>query len=541
MKGRTAVIIIVLILVGLAVAACLMFGSVFTGLFQLLRGDTSGEGVELSGPAEVVEVKRGDLDDSIRVLGYVQSPTKASLAFTADAGTIAEVYVQAGDRVSPGDLIARLDAADLEEEVAAAQRDLEEAESALEEARQPASEIDLAERRLAVQQAEIGLQDAQDALAELKDVDLSDLEANVRTAAEQLESARFAYEDLLRDDLQEQLSPIEYRYAPATNKCAELSAKAAPNEEDVQLKWLVCNEAMDGTDAIARIRLNRERDALQAAYAIEQAARAWKGAQQTLDETRDGPGRLELAEAEYGIAEAEARLVQAREELNQALAGPSESDLTARELAVKRAQLALDYARDELGNASLRATISGRVTVVNVMAGDRISSRTTIAEVADFEDLRIQVDVDETQIPALEEGQRVRVTIDGLPDEVFEGSIQAIPLQGKIVSGIVMYTVAVALDDLPPGLRLGMTAEVEFILESAKDVLLLPAAAVRELPDGQAVTLMRRDPISGGLLPERRYVETGRSNGLFVEIVEGLSEGEQVEVRYDVPQSQSPF
>ena len=541
MKKRTALIIGIVIVVAIIGGGVIMFGGLFAGLFQVLRGDIDLQEGMVDYHSEIVTVTRGNLDDSIRVLGYVQSPTKASLSFNVDSGKIAEVFVQPGEQIQAGDSVARLDTSELEEAVDKAEKKLAQAEKELEEAEQPPSETDLAEKRLAIQQAETRLDEAKSALDKLKDIDLSQLRDDVIVAQEGLESAQIAYDQLLREDPQEQISPIEYRYAPAANKCAELSAKAAPNVEDIHLRWLVCNEAMDGLDSIARIRLGHARDIMQAEYAIVKARRVLKGAQEALEEVEAGPDPLKLSQAEYAIAEAEANLSQAKEALEGALAGPGEKELAAKEANVKRARIALEYAQDELKNATLRAPISGRITIVNVVAGDRVNSRTTVAEMADFDDLRVQADVDETQIPRIEEGQTVRVTIDGLPDETFQGRVHTIPLQGKLSSGVVVYPVSILLDQVPPGLRLGMTAEVEFIIESVQDVLLVPTAAIRSLPNGEAVTVMKEDPSSGGRFPERCYVKTGRTNGIFTEIIEGLSEGEQVEVRYEIPQNQFPF
>jgi len=156
-----------------------------------------------------------------------------------------------------------------------------------------------------------------------------------------------------------------------------------------------------------------------------------------------------------------------------------------------------------------------------------------IVEIKDLSHLRVLAEVDETEIRKFSAGQPARVVFDALPGQTFQGRVERIPIQGKLVNDILSFQVPIQLEQWPAGLRLGMTAGVEVVIQRVENVLLAPAAAVRQLATGPVVALVRKDPVSGGRLIERRPVKIGRSNGVFTEILEGLQAGDQIEVQYD--------
>ncbi len=531
-KRRTTLIIVIIVLVvlaGLIAGAALLYGDVVSSMLDVLN---NREPTPTAPLMEVVTVRRGDLEETVRVLGAVSAPGKVSLTFNSDWGQVAEVLVKPGATVQAGAPLARLDATRLRQQVESAKTALQRAQTELTKAKQPLSALEMAQKRLAVQTAQTKVREEAAALKKLQEGHAAKLQSDLLAARQKLASARVDYAMLKAKDLSAEIAAIEERYAPAAQRCAELAAKPAPNAGDSDLRWLVCNETTDGADEIARLRLNQERALLNSAYEIERSQRAVTKAEKAL--AAGGPDPLEIAAGENAVAEAEARLASAQDDLKTAEAGPAPAALLEKEAAVQSAQRLLDEAQNEWSHATLTATVAGTVTQVGVAVGDWVDRSNIVAEIADLSNLRVLAEVDETEIRKFSAGQPVRVSFDALPGQKFQGKIELVPIQGALNNDVLNFQAPVQLTDpWPAGLRLGMTASLEVIVQSATDILLAPAAAVRQIGDGYAVTLMRVNPATGVSVAERRFVKVGRSNGLFTEITDGLQEGDQVQVQYE--------
>jgi len=127
-------------------------------------------------------------------------------------------------------------------------------------------------------------------------------------------------------------------------------------------------------------------------------------------------------------------------------------------------------------------------------------------------------------------GQTVEVEFIALPDVLYSGIVTAISPNPTIdQTGIVTYQVSMALDQPDETIKNGMTAEINFISQQAKDVLTAPVEAIKRT-DG--VSKVEVDKGNG--LTEFVEVKTGLTDGRTVEIKTGLQEGDQVLIRKTV-------
>jgi HlyD family secretion protein len=534
MRRRRAILIsaVILLFAGACAAAFALYGDVIISLFSALRQEPAA-GTTVAVIQEDT-VRRGNLDQTVQLLGTLYAPRVAALYVEADGARVAEVLARPGATLKAGDPILRVESSQLQERVEAAKRALRAAEAELKRAQQPVSELDMAEKRLTVQLAETSVREAREALAQAGQADLQKLRDDVTAARRALDEARLAYAALQRRDDSAQIALLQEQYAPAAQRCAELSAKLAPNVEDLDRRWAVCNEVTDGADQIEQLRLTRQRELLLKQHDIVVAERSLARAQKALDAAGAGPDALAVAQAEYNLAEAEAKLAAAKAQLQKAAAGPDPDLLATKQAAVDAAQQTLADAEAAVEAATLRAPFDGTLTWLNLVAGDVVLDATQpVGEVADLSTLRLRADVDEQEIGQIHEGQAVSVTFDALPAQPLRGVVEMVPVQGRYANDRFVFTVVVRLEQTPAGLRLGMTAGLEVVVNSAKDVLLAPAAAVRQMSDGRrVVTVLRSDPTSGNRIPERRYITTGRSNGLYIEVLDGLREGDVVQLQY---------
>jgi RND family efflux transporter MFP subunit len=215
----------------------------------------------------------------------------------------------------------------------------------------------------------------------------------------------------------------------------------------------------------------------------------------------------------------EVEVTLAQESVKQA----DQSVVYARQ-AVELAQQSLELAEKNLNEATITAPFDGIIASVQTKSGDIVDAATIIVHLVKPTLLELIVEVDEIDVPKVTTGQSVSISVDALPEEEFTGEVAAVyPVPTK-VTGLVMYNVKVALE-VPEsaGLKIGMRATADVIVERKADVIKVPSKVVRE--DGQGGHFVE---VVVGEKVEERPVTIGIDTGTETEIISGLSEGETV-------------
>lgn len=173
---------------------------------------------------------------------------------------------------------------------------------------------------------------------------------------------------------------------------------------------------------------------------------------------------------------------------------------------------------------TLKAGMDGEVTEVTVDKDDAVTAGQLLIEIADFDSMRVEFDVDEFDVEAVKVGADATVTIDALDCE-FTAPITRISKLASTVGDIAYYTARVEpeVDVLPAAILPGMRVDVKVLGACAEDVLMIKMDALSFDEYNQPYVLTE-----GEEGKERKYVKTGINDGVYVEITEGLSEGEVV-------------
>ncbi|MFA6034528.1 MAG: efflux RND transporter periplasmic adaptor subunit [Myxococcota bacterium] len=206
---------------------------------------------------------------------------------------------------------------------------------------------------------------------------------------------------------------------------------------------------------------------------------------------------------------------------------------------LKKAQMNLRY-------SEIRSPIDGTVIERNIEAGQTVVSNFasptlfTIAE--DLTRMQIDADVDESDIGFIREGQAVRFSVQTYPDEQFSGTVRQIRLKPSVIQNVVNYKVIVDAPNRSGRLLPGMTATVLFVIETAKNVLQVPNAALRfkpESPQAAGGTLQGEKlclatsgetpgtPCTTGLI----WVLDQRGAPVPVEVITGITDGKMTGIR----------
>ena len=264
---------------------------------------------------------------------------------------------------------------------------------------------------------------------------------------------------------------------------------------------------------------------------VAQAEAELKLAQTTYARTaalyRDGlVSRQQLDEAERDLAVKRARLkaeMDALRELKEEFG--REKDRARKEyLAAKKEY---ERARVFYSYAFIYSPLSGVVSSVSTQQGETVVAglnAPTFITVIDLSKLQVDAYVDETDIGKIKPGQKATFVVDAYPDKVFEGVVDAIYPGAIVRNNVVFYDTKISIKTPYVGLlKPSMTADVTIIAGKKKNVLVVPAGAVKVGMDGKSYVMVKRD---GKWV--RQVVKTGWESGGKVEIVSGLKEGEVV-------------
>ena len=192
---------------------------------------------------------------------------------------------------------------------------------------------------------------------------------------------------------------------------------------------------------------------------VAQAEADLEVARATLDDLH--PDAQEVALAKQQVEDAElqvAKLEAGRDPLDEER---REARLAAAESRIAAAATALEAANNALADLELRAPFSGVIVALNVDAGEEVSPRQPVMNLADTSEWELlTTDLDELSVVNLAEGDAVKVTFDALPELEMSGTVSRISRYGQEVKGAVTYAAEVRLSGTDARLRWGMTASI---------------------------------------------------------------------------------
>jgi membrane fusion protein (multidrug efflux system) len=260
------------------------------------------------------------------------------------------------------------------------------------------------------------------------------------------------------------------------------------------------------------LRATRRGSGISAAVAAVEAAKV-KLAQLT------GPQPPDLvAAARFDLRKAQADVAV----LGQRGSPAEPTDLALARLKVNVSAQRLTLAQETASRLTVRANASGAVTSVLTTTGAPVDATTPVMRVQDLSHLVVAVDLSEFDVGRTRVGAPARVGVDALGGRRFTGSVMDVSLSGTDSNGVVNFPVIIALDSAGQ-LRPGMSVSARIVVASRQGVVRVPVAAVKDA-GGDASVLVKG--ASGALV--RRPVKVGLADPQYVEVRSGLQAGERV-------------
>jgi multidrug efflux system membrane fusion protein len=196
---------------------------------------------------------------------------------------------------------------------------------------------------------------------------------------------------------------------------------------------------------------------------------------------------------------------------------------------LKSAEKQLELARLQLGYTTLKAPADGAIAQVNVEANENVQAGHSIIMLTSGSDTEVKLSVPGVLISQIQEGSKVTVSCDAVPDKEFTATVREV---GVAATGIgTTFPVTVRLDTKETEIRPGMAATVAFLFESRekREVFVIPSHAVVKDREGKFVYVVEPIPGQAGFgTVGRRAVTVGEITAEGIEVTEGLIDGDLV-------------
>lgn len=266
------------------------------------------------------------------------------------------------------------------------------------------------------------------------------------------------------------------------------------------------------------------------------------------------PEMGQLSSAESRVSVADISLSQTRREYDRTQtlhkkgvvsdeeAEQSRTELLKAQEELQNAKDNLEIVKDgissrfkELSNTQIRSTITGMILDVPIKVGNSVilsntfNDGTTIATVADMSNMLFQGNVDETDVGKLKEGMPVKLTIGALQNVELDAVLEYVSPKATEDNGVIMFEVKAAVT-IPAEVfvRAGYSANASVVIQSREGVLTLPESTVEFEGDKTYVEVLTSAEGAGEQTFEKRAVKIGLSDGINIEITEGVTAGDKI-------------
>ncbi|MFK8115323.1 MAG: efflux RND transporter periplasmic adaptor subunit [Rubripirellula sp.] len=420
-------------------------------------------------------VERGTIESQKTVFGKCEIPGRNKITFIVAEGT----------EVKKGDKVAEFETTEIDKEMKEKEVEINDAKGKLDEAvqllsiKEDENATNIAAAKLAYDIADIELQKYEEGDFESE---VADLKRAIKEAEAELEKVRDEknnIEILVKKGYRTPQQLLEYQLR-------EQNFEFQVERDEQKLKVLVTYD--------------RKKKLIEFRGKLEETELKFSRAKKTA-EAETAKAKAAIASAERGVKILEQQL-DAQRKLREKCTLIAEQDGT------------VAYANERWYDPSER-----------IREGTEMYSGRNVYYLPDMTKMQVKANVHESVVDKIEAGQKVDIRLDAFSDRKMKGTVSKVAgMAASSYSSVQNYETIIVIDELPKELAIkpGMTAEVDILVGTYKDVISVPVGAITEHFERSYVY-----PVSDGR-SERKVVETGRSTHSFVEIKEGLAEGDVV-------------
>jgi HlyD family secretion protein len=483
----------------------------------ILAGSFLFGGKKNGGAVQIGSATKQNLQQTVLATGQVVSGTDLNLSFQA-GGVVRQVLVAEGDNVKQGELLASLDQSNARAVLLTAQGSLAQAQANYD--------------KLVAGSTPQNIKTVQDSVNSAKQDLLNAYNGSINT----LNSAHTAMYNAYNIAVS-----IKNTYFTSQDPTGIAVSGAKDNiyssMQSTQVLLDTAEKSMDSVDidkAITRavFSLNSVYDDINIIrsqcdlgiyyYQVADASKTIIDGQKTTINTT----LTSVTTLQQSIASLKLASQKAEDQLSVTIAPPTDADVALAQAQILSAQGQVNAAQATLNNLIVLAPAPGTITRVDIKVGEQATAQKEVMVLQDIGNLHAEADVSEANIAVLRLGQSIDYTFDALgPDRHFTGLVLTIDPASTVVSGVVNYSVKGSLENIPD-IKPGMTANMTVMVAKKDNVLAVPSTAVINKNSKQYVRVI--DDAKNKTYHEVQ-VQTGlRADGGLVEIISGISEGQQI-------------
>lgn len=471
--------------------------------------------------ALTVPVEAKDLTVKITASGVVQPVRRVNLS-PKTQGRLAELYVEQGDLVQAGEIVARMESGDIQAQLMQAEARLDRAQANLEK-------LQTGSRPEAIDQARARLNQVQANLAQLqagsRPEEIAQAEARLREAKARLKDAQSGS---VNDEIEQAQARIQANQAEL-----ELASERVRRYQGLKTEGAISQDRLD-----EYLRDQRRLQALQdeVEKRLEQLQQSQRSQIQQLqanvEQERQALTQLENGTRSEEIARAQAEVAEAESKLNELLNGTRSEEIATAKAEVDEAAGQVKFYQVQLEDTKVRAPFSGIITqryavegafVTPATSASDATSATSTSIVALAKDLEVLAKIPEADIAQIKPNQPVEIIADSYPDQVFKGRVNIIAPEAVKERDVTLFQARILIETGKDQLQSGMNVDLRFIGEKLKQALVVPTVAI-VTNKGQSGVLLPDENNK----PEFHPVTIGSQMGNQIQVLKGLQPGERV-------------
>lgn len=511
------------------------------------------------------KVERGSIEEIVGARGEVVPQKDFDLTFPFP-GRIERVFVREGQEVGPGQALIKLETKELEWELEILKAKLSQSQTNLEKLLAGPGEEYIKFLETKVANAEVAVSDAELNLKNVKDkaeVDLANLYGDVLDI---LNDAYTKADDAVRNKTAEMFnnddpdnpdltfmttdSAIEWeverkRFRAETELASfkseldilsssdysqlEKALVKAKNHLEIVRDFLQkMNDAVSDAVGVVAATLKTYRSDLYTARTNVNIAISNINNKEQEISSQKSANQKNITLAETTLHEAKSALSLAQAELNLEKAGPRQEDIEIAKSQVKELQSQIEITKEKLRKSTLYSPDSTRVAKIFFEEGEFLNQGEIAVSLFAL-GFKIQSDISELEIGKIKEidGNEVLIRLDAFPGLEFKGQVVSVEPKEIIKEGDKYYRVNIYFEAEQAKIRPGMSADLKIKISLKENVLKIPELVVYEREDRKFVKVLEGDRV------EEIEIKTGISDGQYIEIIEGLNEGQIVVIATD--------
>lgn len=483
---------------------------------------------------DMFELEKRNVSNAVRITGSIATASAKSVVSDVTNVKILKLNVEVGDTVKEGDVICVLDSSRLEQQVA----NLEKNMNVTDENSGMTVDASIRDRDKTVYDANVNVIQAQDGITEAQEK-YNQAYNNCCYAKSDYDKAREKYDFAVSD---------KENADEALEKAEQALAKAKKNRDDTL-----------SDNSVADAEIEKLKADVKTAQALYDTADTAVDSADSAKET----SRRAYETACNNLASYERSVGQAIQKKDSTIfdfahtytdnSDTIEKNQLADSIDNLNAKLDLQDLKDQITQCTIKAPISGRITAVGVEEGRKYTG-SQICAIQDDKDLIVEAMVDQYDIADIEEGQEAVIRTDATGTEEMEGIVSFVSPTPKTetnattleVTTTTDYPIKITLKQKNDRLRLGMTAKINILLDSAKNVYAVPYECIHENADGKTyITAVEGTTVSGTNMitttsQNEINVELGLETDYYTEISgDGLKDGLQILVPPSAEESET--